>query len=95
LQSVPSICCAGLVDLRDAGVLQPAKHFHLELEAAQTVGRQRVGPDDLQGHAPSRPLLLGEVNHAHATSAEHAMDLIRANVVWQRFGRGRGAACVG
>ena len=50
---------AGLVDLRDAGVLQPAERLRFLFEAAQQLTADKAGLDDLQGDGAARLLLLG------------------------------------
>src|SRR5271168_4396548 len=69
----------GFVDLRDAGMLQPAQRVGLLFEAAQQLGVRKPRLDDFEGHDPMRILLLGQVDAAHAAFAKQAKDAITAD----------------
>ena len=65
---------AGLVDLRDAGVVQPAQDLGLVGEALEERGRGEAGADDLEGDSAARAVLLRLVDGAHAALAQQADD---------------------
>ena len=67
---------AGLVDLRDAGVVQPGQDLGLVGEALEQGGGGQAGADDLEGHRAARVVLLCLVDGAHAAFAEQAEDAI-------------------
>ena len=84
---------AGLVDLGDAGVVQPAEDLGLVGEALEQRGRGEAGADDLEGDGAARVVLLGLVDGAHAALAEQAQDAVAADARRQR--RARAAAATG
>ena len=68
-----------VVDLRDAGVLQPAQRLRLVLEAAEHLAGGISRADHLQGHGAMRELLLRLVDRAHPALTEQANDAIPPN----------------
>ena len=71
---------AGLVDLRDAGVLQAAEDLRLVLEAPQHRGRGTTpGRITLSATRRRGSLLLGLVDGAHAALADEREDAVRAD----------------
>ena len=72
------IARAGLVDLRDARMVEPAEDVRLLLEAPQQLPRRRAAADRLERDAPAREGLLGFVDDAHAAFADAAQDPVLA-----------------
>ena len=70
---------AGLVDLCDARVVQPALELRLLGEALQERRRQEARADDLKGDRAARVVLLGLVDDAHAAFAQAAQDAVGAD----------------
>ena len=67
---------AGLVDLRDAGVVQPAQDLGLVGEALEQGGGGEAGADDLEGDRAARAVLLRLVDGAHAALGNAAQHLV-------------------
>jgi hypothetical protein len=68
---------AGLVDLGDAGVLEPPEHLRLVEEAPQHPARRQRGPEGLDGDGPPGEGLLGLVHDPHAPLAHDAQQPVR------------------
>ena len=75
---------AGLVDLGDAGVVQPAEDLGLMAEALEEGGGGEAGADDLEGDGAARAVLLRLVDGAHAPLAEQAKQTVPAEARRQR-----------
>jgi hypothetical protein len=58
------------VDLRDAGMLQPAEHLGFVLEAAEDLGMTIAAPQHFDRHRAARPVLLRGIDDAHAAGAQ-------------------------
>jgi hypothetical protein len=88
---IPSaaISSSGLIDLCDAGVLQPYEQLGFLLEAPQMFGAGCSQPDHLKGDSPLRVLLLRPVDSAHAAFPNQTENAVCADV---RMGLGREAA---
>ena len=80
----------GLVDLGDAGVVQPAQDLRLLGEALQQGGRDEAGADHLQGDGAARVVLLRLVDGPHAALAEQAHNAVVADALRATLG-GRAA----
>ena len=72
LRTEAGIGGAGLVDLRDARMLQPAERLRLALEAAQELRVGQAWLDDFQRDDPARVILFRLVDRAHASFADQA-----------------------
>ncbi len=92
----------GLIDLRDARMLESPQHLALKLEAPQQPRRGKARPDHLQRHRPARAFLLCEIDHAHAALAKDLHQPVRTDALitprcrfarepWSRGGRLRDA----
>ncbi len=82
---VPVVGVTRLVDGRDIGVLQPAEGLGLALEETGVdLVDQVSAAHDLERDASLGVLLLGLVNDAHATLAEHRDDPVAADRRGQR-----------
>ncbi|MEZ6020474.1 MAG: hypothetical protein R3F17_10345 [Planctomycetota bacterium] len=64
------ICGARVIDLRDAGVVEPTEHQRLVLESPQHAGGGQIGAQNLQRHAPPGGFLFRFVDHAHTAAPE-------------------------
>ena len=73
------VVTAGLVDLRDARMLQVRQHLRLELEAPKRAGAGHALAHELDGHGASWIFLLRLVDAAHAARPDQALDLIVAD----------------
>jgi hypothetical protein len=71
---------AGLVDLRDAGMLQPGQRLDLGLEAVAAARVAELGAQDLERDAAARSGLFGGVYDAHAALAEQLPEHERAEL---------------
>ena len=89
LHSFAGVERARLVDLGDAGMLEPGQDFRLELEAADRAGIEQAGADHLERDQAMRAILLGLVHHAHAANAQAFQD----PVVADHLRRGARRAC--
>ena len=67
---------AGLVDLRDARVMQPAQDLGLVGEPLDDGGRGEAAADDLEGHSAAWAILLRLVDGAHAALANDLQHLV-------------------
>jgi hypothetical protein len=67
---MPRIRRTRLVDLRDAGMLEPSQNLRLLLETPKERSGREAGFDHLERDNPARPLLLGFVDRAHPTLAD-------------------------
>ena len=67
---------AGLVDLRDAGVMQPAQNLGLVGEPLDDGGGGEAEADDLEGHDAAWAILLRLVDGAHAALANDFQHLV-------------------
>jgi hypothetical protein len=68
---------ADLVNLHDAGVVQPSHRLRLDLEARQLLGAGvAAGQDHLQCDDPIQLRLPGLVDDTHAATAQLAQDLV-------------------
>ena len=76
LHAEAGIRAARLVDLRDAGMLQPAKRLRLLLEPAQHLGAGPGGLNHLERDSAPRLVLLGLVDRAHPALAQQAHDAV-------------------
>ena len=66
LNAETRVGAASLVDLRDAGMLQPAQRLRLLLEAAQHLGAGPGGLDHFERDTAPGLVLLGLVDRAHS-----------------------------
>ncbi len=67
LRSQARLGGARLVDLRDSGMLQPAKGLRFPLEPLEQLAAGRASPDHLQRDASAGRILLRLVDRAHAS----------------------------
>jgi hypothetical protein len=86
LDAEAGVGTAGLVNLRNAGMVQPAQRLRLLFEAAQQFRAGPGCPNDLEGDVASRLVLLGLVHRAHSTFAQQANDAITTDARRQRRG---------
>jgi hypothetical protein len=86
LRVAVALVCAGLVDLRNAGVAKAPEHLGLLPEPRQQGAGDESRPDDLERHGAARVLLLRLVDAAHPAFADLAEDAVGAD----RFRRGIG-----
>jgi hypothetical protein len=70
---------ARLEDLGDPGMLQPAEHLRLTLEAPHEARAGQVGADDLERDLTAGLRLLREVHGAHPALAEQRPHAVRAH----------------
>src|SRR4029077_7282482 len=72
-----------LVDLSDAGMLQPAERLGLLFEPPQQLWTRHARPDDLQRNGSAGLVLFGFVNNAHSTFADDTENAISPNSHWR------------
>src|ERR1035438_5762380 len=70
-----------VVEPRDGWMIQLRERALLAEEAFAPGGREPGVTQDLDGDQTAEIVALGEVHHAHAALAEHAPDVIRAEVL--------------
>jgi hypothetical protein len=70
---------AGLVDLRNAGVVQPGQDLRLVGEALEEGGGGEAGAYDLEGDRAARAILFRLVDGSHAPLAEQAQNAVPAH----------------
>jgi hypothetical protein len=73
-----------LVDLRDAGVPQPAQRLPFELEAPQVDGRRVPRRDHLSGDDAPRVGLFGAIHSAHPAFGDLVEDAVGPDGLRQR-----------
>jgi hypothetical protein len=79
---------AGRQAAHDVGVLELREDLHLvEEEPPPLLALGQLGPQDLEGDAALGEPLLGLVDLAHPTFADHAADLVLANALHGRSPR--------
>jgi len=72
---------AGLVDLRDAGMLESAERLRFALEPFEHLPAGQASPDDFQRDPTAGGLLLGLVHRPHAAFAKDADDAIASDLL--------------
>ncbi len=77
----------GFVDLGNSGVLQPGEHLRFVLEAAQQRGGDAAATHNLKCHGAAGPILLCQVDVAHASLAQQAHDGVRTQAGQVAIGR--------
>jgi hypothetical protein len=78
LRSKSGICCSGFVDLRDTGMLQPAKCPRFLFKTAEKFGTCYAWFNHFQGYSTPGLLLLSLIDYAHTTFAEQLKNSILA-----------------
>ena len=86
---------AGLVDLRDAGVVQPGQDLGLVGEALDQGGGGEPGSDDLEGDGAARVVLLRLVDGTHAALGDQAQNAVVPHPHGRDRGPRRGRRLVG
>ncbi len=74
---------ARIVDLRYAGMPEPAQHLGLEAEPFQQALGQQTGADHLERHAALGMVLLGQEDRAHAAFADLFENAVGADPLFQ------------
>ena len=70
---------AGLIDLRDAGMVETAKSLRLQLESAQQFAISPGGLNNFQRDPAPGLVLLGLIDRTHPALAQQANDAVAAN----------------
>ena len=81
-----SVGRAGVVDLGNARMLQPAERLRFLSEAAQQLGTDQSRFDDFECNRTPGLILLGLVDRAHAAFADQTNDAVAADRGRQRRG---------
>jgi hypothetical protein len=88
-----AVVFAGVVDSHDAGMIQPTGGGRFVVEAGDVFGgTQASRTDDFEGHRAADFLLMGFINHTHATTADLLDEQIVADLadvvgIWNLSGR--------
>src|SRR5580704_6410381 len=85
LYAEAGVGAAGFVNLRNARMVEATQRLRLLFKAAQQFRAGPRGPNDLEGDAASRLILLGLVDGAHSTFAQQAEDVITSDARRQRW----------
>src|SRR5262249_39920545 len=78
----------GVVELRDAGIVEPAERFRLDPEAIALARGRQARAAQLDRRAPPRRLMESVVHRADAALADHRADHIIPNPQGHGFGAG-------
>src|SRR5262245_45523915 len=85
LRPKTSIGRAGVIDARDAGMLQTTQRLRLLFETAQQLRTCEAGLDDLEGDGPAQMILFSFINRAHAAFADKSENPVASD---NRMARG-------